>query len=77
MSDKIEALATTECPFDPRSPVYVEYQHWVTEETAKCDKILERIEDELHEEAQWRGGHEEGMEDDRGATSGYDPMDES
>jgi hypothetical protein len=63
MLDKVVALAAPS-PFDPHSPVYVEYCQWAREETAKFKKMLERIEEEIHEEEQWRGGHEEGMEDE-------------
>lgn len=39
----------------------------------KARKDIDRLECEIHEEEQWRGGHEEGAEDDAHIDV-YDPM---
>ena len=36
-------------------------------------KAIDRLENEIHEEEQWRGGHEEGAEDNLDGPH-YDPM---
>ena len=75
-SAAIDATLEENRPFDGSSPIDHEYAEFMRGIIAKARKTIEKVEEEIHEEEQWRGGHEEGMEDDRGATSGYDPMDE-
>ena len=75
-SAAIDAMLEENKPFDDASPIAHEYADFMRGVIAKSRKLIDQIADEIHEEEQWRGGHEEGMEDDRGATSGYDPMDE-
>jgi hypothetical protein len=75
-SAAIDAMLEENKPFDDTSPIAHEYAEFMRGVIAKSRKLIDQITDEIYEEEQWRGGHEEGMEDDRGATSGYDPMDE-
>jgi hypothetical protein len=72
----IDAILDGACPFDVTSPIYVEYCQWCREQKEKWTKIHFDLCCQLNEETDWRGGHEAGAEDDRGATAGYDPMDE-
>ena len=75
-SAAIDAMLEENRPFDDSSPIAHEYAEFMRGIIAKARKTIEKVEEEIHEEEQWRGGHEEGMEDDRGVASGYDPMDE-
>ena len=49
-------------PFDPASPIYVEVCQYVRGLVDKFKAKRERLEREIHEEEQWRGGWEEGEE---------------
>ena len=73
-SAAIDAMLSENKPFDDTSPIAREYADFmrgiITENRAKAD----RLENEIHEEEQWRGGHEEGAEDE--IKENYDPMDE-
>ena len=51
-------------PFDPASPIYVEVCQYVRGLVDKFKAKRERLEREIHEEEQWRGGWEENMETD-------------
>ena len=75
-SAAIDAMLEENKPFDDTSPIAKEYAEFMRGLIAKSRKLIDQIADEIIEEEQWRGGHEEGMEDDRGAASGYDPMEE-
>jgi len=44
--------------FDPTSPIFQEMEEMIQ----KFDRDVERLEREILEEQQWRGGHEEGAE---------------
>lgn len=70
---KLDALGG-ECPFDPKSPIYVEYMQWCNKQKEFWQDQVESIEDEIREEEQWRGGHEDGASDVGGPM--YDEMDE-
>jgi predicted RNase H-like nuclease (RuvC/YqgF family) len=70
---KVEALQG-ECPFDPKSPIYVEYMVWRDQQVSSWRDKVEDLEQEIHEEEQWRGGHEDGASDVGGPM--YDHMDE-
>jgi hypothetical protein len=70
---KLEALEG-ECPFDPKSPIYVEYMEWCNEQKKKWRVEVDNIEQDIHEEEQWRGGHEDGASETGGPL--YDHMDE-
>jgi hypothetical protein len=63
------------CPFDVASPIYVEYCQWCREQKEKWAKIHFDLCRQLDEETDWRGGHEEGAENDAHLNP-YDPMDE-
>lgn len=71
----IDAMLTENMPFDGTSPISQEYCDFmrglIITNRAKAD----RLENEIHEEEQWTGGHEEGAEDDLEGER-YDPMDE-
>jgi hypothetical protein len=51
-------------PFDPVSPIYVEVCQYVRGLVDKFKEKRERLEREIHEEEQWRGGWEENMDAD-------------
>jgi hypothetical protein len=51
-------------PFDPASPIYVEVCQYVRGLVEKFKAKRERLEREIHEEEQWRGGWEEDMDTD-------------
>lgn len=75
-SAAIDAMFEENKPFDDTSPIANEYAEFMRGIIDKARKDIEHLEAEIHEEEQWYGGHEEGAEDDLGARSGYDPMDE-
>jgi hypothetical protein len=75
-SAAIDAMFEENKPFDDTSPIAHEYAEFMRGIIDKARKDIEHLEAEIHEEEQWYGGHEEGAEDDLGARSGYDPMDE-
>lgn len=62
-------------PFDPNSTIYVECYDFLRGLKDKCNAKLERLERELHEEENWRGGWEEGQSE-TGDQPRYDPMEE-
>jgi len=51
-------------PFDPVSPIYVEVCQYVRGLVDKFKTKRERLEREIHEEEQWRGGWEKDMDTD-------------
>jgi len=71
----IDAIIDDACPFDVASPIYVEYCQWCREQKEKWAKIHHDLCCQLDEETDWRGGHEEGAENDAHLNP-YDPMDE-
>jgi hypothetical protein len=73
-SAAIEAMLTENKPFDHTSPIDQEYSDFMRGIIAKNRAAADRLEEEIHEEEQWRGGHEEGAEDE--TKENYDPMDE-
>jgi hypothetical protein len=73
-SAAIDAMLTENKPFDHTSPIDAEYCDFMRGIIAKARKTIEQVEEEMHEEEQWRGGHEEGASDTEQQC--YDPMDE-
>lgn len=71
----INACLDESCPFDVTSPIYVEYSQWCREQKEKWTHSVERLENMLHEEEQWHGGHEAGVSDLE-TDENYDPMEE-
>ena len=71
----IDACLDDNCPFDIGSPIYVEYCQWCRSQKETWSKIADRLADEIHEEEQWRGGHEEGASDME-TDEKYDPKEE-
>ena len=59
----IDALLEDQRPFGNDSPINHEYTEFMNELVMKNRTKVERLENESHEEEQWRGGHEEGAED--------------
>jgi hypothetical protein len=70
---KLEACDTMP-PFDPSSLIFEEYTEFQTELKSKLTAKIERLERELHEEEQWRGGWEDGESQTDGPR--YDESDE-
>jgi hypothetical protein len=71
-------ILTDDDPFDRTSPIYKEMCDFVRSLVEKYRVRSERLAAELHEEEQWRGGHEAGasdMETDI-IMEGFDPMEE-
>ena len=73
-SAAIDAMLEEHRPFDDSSPIAHEYAEFMRGVIAKARKTIEKVEEEIHEEEQWRGGHEEGASDTE--QQRYDPMDE-
>jgi len=64
-------------PFDPTSPIYSETCDFVRGLVEKYRVKRERLAAEIHEEEQWRGGHEAGAEDETDIVmEDFDPMEE-
>lgn len=70
----IDAMLTENKPFDHTSPIDQEYAEFMRGLIATNRAKADRLENEIHEEEQWRGGHEEGAEDE--TKENYDPMNE-
>jgi hypothetical protein len=62
-SAAIDAMLTENKPFDDSSPIDQEYNDFMRSIIEKNRAKADRLENEIHEEEQWRGGHEEGAED--------------
>ena len=62
-SAAIDAMLTENKPFDDSSPIDQEYSDFMRSIIDKNRAKADRLEREIHEEEQWRGGHEEGAED--------------
>jgi hypothetical protein len=59
----IDALLDDKTPFGTDSPINYEYIVFINGLVIENRKKADRLENEIHEEEQWRGGHEEGAED--------------
>lgn len=70
-SAAIDAMLEENKPFDHTSPIDREYSDFMRGIIAKARKDVVRLENEIHEEEQWVGGHEENAPQPM-----YDPMDE-
>lgn len=73
-SAAIDAMLTENKPFDHSSPIDQEYSDFMRSIIAKNRSAVDRLENEIHEEEQWRGGHEED-ESNLETDDHYDPMD--
>jgi hypothetical protein len=73
-SAAIDAMLTENKPFDDSSPIDQEYNDFMRSIIEKNRAKADRLENEIHEEEQWRGGHEEGAEDE--VKENFEPMDE-
>jgi hypothetical protein len=74
-SAAIDAMLEEHKPFDETSPIdeeYCEFMRGIINDNRA--KVI-RLENEIHEEEQWRGGHEAGAENDLNGPR-YDHMDE-
>jgi hypothetical protein len=60
----IDALLDENNPFGEDSPISHEYADFLRRLIIENRKKADRLECEIHEEEQWRGGHEEGAEND-------------
>ena len=59
----IDALLEDQRPFGNDSPINHEYTEFMNGLVVKNRTKVDRLETQIHEEEQWRGGHEEGAED--------------
>lgn len=59
----IDAHLDEKCPFDPASPLYIEYANWCSAGVEKWKHIHEQLESAICEEEQWTSGAEMGAED--------------
>ena len=62
-SAAIDAMLEENKPFDNSSPINEEYAEFMRGLIEKNRKAIDRLEREIYEEEQWRGGHEEGESD--------------
>ena len=69
----IDAMLTENKPFDHTSPIDQEYSDFMRSIIEKNSAKADRLENEIHEEEQWRGGHEAGASD-LDTDEQYDPM---
>ena len=60
----IDAFLDENNPFGEDSPISHEYADFLRRLIIENRKKADRLECEIHEEEQWRGGHEEGAEND-------------
>jgi hypothetical protein len=60
----IDAVLDENTPFDNDSPINHEYTEFMNGLVVKNREKVDRLKREIYEEEQWRGGHEEGAEDD-------------
>lgn len=58
----IDAMLDDTSPFGEDSPINHEYSNFMRSLVTENRKKVDRLEHEIHEEEQWRGGHEEGAE---------------
>ena len=59
----IDALLEDQRPFGNDSPINHEYTEFMNGLVVKNRTKVDRLETQIHEEEQWRGGHEQGAED--------------
>lgn len=62
----IDALLDEDEPFGADSPINEEYIAFMKGLVINNRTKADRLENEIHEEEQWRGGHEQGAEDNIG-----------
>jgi hypothetical protein len=74
-SAAIDAMLEENKPFDHTSPIDTEYCEFMRGIIEKSRAAIDRLQNEIHEEEHWRGGHELGAEDDAHLNP-YDHMDE-
>lgn len=74
-SAAIDAMLEENSPFDETSPIAHEYAEFMRSIISKNRAKANRLMDEIHEEEQWRGGHEAG-ESDLETDENYDPMEQ-
>ena len=74
-SAAIDAMLTENRPFDETSPINREYCDFMRGLIAKNRAKADRLQNEIFEEEQWRGGHEAG-ESDLETDERYDHMNE-
>ena len=72
-SAAIDAMLEENKPFSDDSPIAREYAEFMRGLISKNRAAIDRLENEIHEEEQWRGGHEEGASDME-TDENYDPM---
>jgi hypothetical protein len=72
-SAAIDAMLEENKPFDDTSPIAREYAEFMRGLITKNREAIDRLENEIHEEEQWLGGHEEGASDLE-TDENYDPM---
>lgn len=60
----IDALLDENNPFGEDSPISHEYADFLNKLIIENRKKADRLDNQIHEEEQWRGGHEEGAEND-------------
>jgi hypothetical protein len=68
----IDAMLDDTTPFGEDSPINHEYIEFMRGLVISNRKKADRLENEIHEEEQWRGGHEDGESDDD--KENYDPV---
>jgi hypothetical protein len=71
-SAAIDALLEENKPFDETSPIARDYADCMRRIIDESRLDIDRLEREIREEENWRGGHEDGASD----MENYDPMDE-
>lgn len=72
-SAAIDAMLEENKPFDDTSPIAHDYANFMRSVIEKSRAKAERLENEIHEEEQWRGGHEDS---DTETDERYDPTEE-
>lgn len=74
-SAAIDAMLEENRPFDNSSPINQEYCDFMRGLIERERANADRLDNEIHEEEQWRGGHEEGASDLE-TDERFDSMDE-
>ena len=70
----IDAMLDDTHPFGEDSPISREYTEFMRGLVTENRKKIDKLEHEIHEEEQWRGGYEDGESDTE--QENYDPMEE-
>jgi hypothetical protein len=73
MNAFIDAVLDEDCPFDPTSPIYTDYNAWLRSQKIKWEKKWEDVQNQLCEESFWSSGAEDGAGD---MSPMYDPTGE-